>query len=280
MSDGPTICVHADAGAFLARAESWLLAAEVERAVALTSARYARANEPHYESAPYWATIEEHGEIVGCAFRTPPYRLGVTILPDAAVAPLVANVAAVYRALSGVSGPEQTASAVADAWAEPRGGAWSVVSRQRLFEHKLVVPRSERPRGALRSATAADVRCAHEWGAAFARESGLAAFDGAFCARLLNEGRLYFWDDGVPCCMLGVLRETADAAAIAVIYTPEKLRERGYAAAAVSAFSQQALERGLRHSYLYADPEDPVADAIGRGLGFAVVQDAVDIDFH
>ena len=96
---------HADARAFLERAEAWLLESEMENAVLVTSARQARADDSRYQKPVYWATIEDDGRIVGCAYRTPPYALGITPLSDDAVARLVADVSGVYAALSGVSGP-------------------------------------------------------------------------------------------------------------------------------------------------------------------------------
>jgi predicted GNAT family acetyltransferase len=103
--------------------------------------------------------------------------------------------------------------------------------------------------------------------------------DGGVCARLIPDRRLYFWDDGAPRCMLGVLRETSDAAAIGILYTPPTLRERGYATASVVAFSQHLLDRGLRRSYLCLDPADAVAFSICSKLGYGVVLDTVDIDY-
>src|SRR5690606_13037024 len=82
---------YADARAFLERAEPWLLEAEIEHAVVLTSAQQARIDDRNYERPIYWATLEQDGEIVGCACRTPPYKVGVTRLPDAAIAPLIAD---------------------------------------------------------------------------------------------------------------------------------------------------------------------------------------------
>lgn len=273
------ICPHPDARAFLARAEAWLEGAEIEHVMALQSARFASADDSQFHKPLYWATVEEAGRILGCAFRTPPYRLGMTALPVAAVPGLVDDVAGVYDTLSGVAGPEPAASAFAAAWAEPRGLSWSVRSRQRLLAHKALVPTDEPPSGTLRLASAADRELARRWGDAFVRESGLAGLDGALCAELISNQGLYFWDDGAPRCMLGVLRETRDAAAIGILYTPGELRERGYATAAVSAFSRHLLERGLGYSYFCLDPFNVPADSICRRLGYALVQETVDIDF-
>jgi hypothetical protein len=139
----------------LARAEPWLLRAELENAMALASARHARADDSHYQQPIYWATVEDGSEIVGCAFRTPPYRVGVSALPSAAIESLVASLSEYYTSLSGVSGPEATAGALADAWTERYGGTWSVHSRQRLLSLASLAgaPRPPPP-GALRRSTA------------------------------------------------------------------------------------------------------------------------------
>jgi hypothetical protein len=273
------VCLHADARAFLARAENWLERAAIENAMALQSARFARADSSRIAKPLFWATVEEADEIVGCAFRTPPFRLGMTALPLAAVPLLVESLATIYATLGGVAGPEPAASAFSAAWIGLRGGSARVQARQRLLVHRLIVPTGDAPPGTLRRAVDADAEVARQWGAAFAVESRLAGLDGVLCARLIGEGRLYFWDDGGPKCMVGVLRETRDAAAIGILYTVPSHRERGYASAAVAAFSRQLLERGTSHSYFCIDPASVVADAVSRKLGYVSVQDAVDIDF-
>ncbi len=273
------IRLHPAARDFLARAEAWLLRAEMENAMALHSARFAAQNDPRYPEAPYWATIEDGDEIIGSAFCTPPYRLGISALPLAVIPWLVASVAERYRALPGVAGPEPAASAFAAAWTALRGGSWSVQSRQRLLTHRAIVPTSTPPRGALRLATSADGVLAEQWGAAFARESGIDGLDGRICGRLISMGWLYFWDDGLPRCMLGMLRETHDAAAIGILYTHPAYRNHGYATAAVAAFSRHLLERGLAQSYFCLDVSNPAADWVCRRLGYGVVQETADIDF-
>jgi hypothetical protein len=268
-----------DARAFLARAEPWLMRAELQHAMALQSARFARQDDTRFQRPLYWATVEEGERIIGCAFRTPPYRLGLTALPLPAIPALVDSVAAVYGTLPGVAGAEPAVSAFAAAWCESWGASWSIQSRQQLLAHKAIVPMGSPPRGGLRLATGADAALARQWGEAFAHESGIEALGGAFCVRSIPGRRLYLWEDGAPSCMLGVLRETHDAAAIGVLYTPPALRDRGYASATVAAFSRHLLDRGLTQSYFCLDPMNVAADWICRRLGYGVVQETADIDF-
>ena len=193
---------HLDARSFLVRAEAWLGESEIENGVALGSARQARIDDSRYQKPVYWATIEDRGHVVGCAYRTPPYRLGITAVPEAVIEPLVANVAAVYETLSGVSGPEPTASQFAAAWAARRGLTASVVISQRLYafghDETPTAPPEGTPAGALRLASADDAALVRSWSAAFLAETGLRHVDASIFDQFMKAGQLHIWTDSEP----------------------------------------------------------------------------------
>jgi GNAT superfamily N-acetyltransferase len=268
---------HDSARTFLARAESWLVDREIECATALQSARNASGNDALYERPTYWATIEGESSIVGCCYRTPPYLVGVTALPEDALTTLLADLAATYESVSGFSGPEQTATVMAQVWTALRGGSWRVAGRQRL----LALPKDLPPReakGVLRLAGSGDSALAQSWGAALSLDSRGTPFDGTFCAKLAAAKRLYFWVDDQPRCMVGVLRESARFAAVGLVYTPATYRGKGYATLALTALQRLFVERGLERSYLYVDPSNDAAKALGETLGGTLVHDEVDIE--
>lgn len=271
---------HVHAQAFLDRAETWLLESEMENAIALTSARQARQDDSRYQQPIYWATIEDDGEIVGCAFRTPPYRLGVTALPDEALAKLVADVASVYITLSGVSGPERTAAQFARLWTAPRQLAAVVNLSQRLYALTGPARRpAQPPAGGLRLATPADAAIARTWGAAFLAETGLLQVDTKLFGQLIQAKQLYLWDDGEPRCMAAPIRQVTHGAAVGVLYTPGDARRRDFAKATLAALAEALQQRGLRDCYLYAEPTNVGADAVARSVGFEPACDFLDIDF-
>ncbi len=272
-----TIHHHDDARAFLARAESWLLEREIERAMALQSARNANRNDALYERPMYWVTIENEGSIVGCCYRTPPYLVGVTALPEIAIAPLVADLAEIYDKISGFSGPEESAAALTTGWTGLRGGSSRVTGRQRLLALPTELPLRDVP-GTLRLAGGNDLGLAQSWGAALSLDSRGTPFDGDFCAKLVSAKRLYFWVDDQPRCMLGILRESPRFAAVGVVYTPATYRGKGYATIALTAMQQLLAERGLERSYLYVDPANDAGKAVGEKLGGTLVHDEVDIE--
>jgi GNAT superfamily N-acetyltransferase len=276
-----TVHRHPDARAFLERAEPWLLTREIEHAMVLQSARRARADDSRYERPTYWATIEDDGAIVGCAYRTPPFKVGVTVLPQPAVALLVADVAKVYAgAVGGFSGAEPTVTAVADAWVALRGGSWRETPHTR--QHVLALPaaRLAAPtEGVLRLGGKNEIGLAQSWGAAASIDTGIVALDGRACVGLLGARRLYFWVDEQPRCMIGLVHETPQSAAIGLVYTPAAFRGKGYATAALGALDALLEERGVANRFLCIEPKSDSAQALARKLGCRLAQDAVDLDW-
>jgi predicted GNAT family acetyltransferase len=275
-----TLHRHAGAREFLVRAEPWLAKREVEHAMVLQSARLARADDSRYEQPTYWATVEQDGELVGCAYRTPPFKVGMTTLPSAAVALVVADLAKAYSGtVAGFSGPEPTVTDVAKAWTALRGGAWSEAAhtRQHVLSFSALPPPPAS--GTLRLAGKNELGLAQSWGAAASIDSGIAALDGRACAGLLGAKQLYFWVDDQPRCMIGILRQTSHSVAIGIVYTPAAFRGKGYAAAALGALDALLEERGIANRFLYLNPASESAQALARKLGCRLVQDAVDIDW-
>ena len=275
-----TVNRHTDARAFLTRAEEWLATREIEHAGVLQSARQARGNKGHHERPMYWATIEDDGELIGCAYRTPPFKVGVTVLPEAAIAPLVADLAATYPgAIAGFSGPDPTVSDVATAWVRQRGGSWAVNTRGRLlsFAPQPTAPPTAAT-GVLRLASSSDRALAQSWGAAASIDSGIAALDGQMCLQLLAAKLLYFWVDDQPRCMIGLLRETRASVAVGIVYTPAAFRGQGHGMAALTALNRLLDERGVANRYLWIDPKSDAAQALAGKLGCRFVYDSLDLD--
>jgi GNAT superfamily N-acetyltransferase len=271
---------HPDARAFLTRAEPWLLTREIEHGVVLQSARQARADDSRYERPIYWATLEDAGRIVGCAYRTPPFKIGVTMLPDAAITPLVADLDATYPGrVGGFSGPDPTVSTLATAWVERRGGSWTVNTRGRLMSFSDGTSDDGAPKkGVLRLADTNDTALAQSWGAAASIDSGIAALDGNLCVELIRSKLLYFFADDRARCMIGLLRETRESVAVGIVYTPATFRGQGYGTAALRALTRLLDERGVKNRYLWIDPRSDGAQALAAKLGCRFVFDSLDID--
>ena len=273
---------HADARAFLNRAETWLLGAEERYGLLLGVASQVLAAAHPYRQPIYWATVEEDTRdgdlgVVGCVFRTPPHQVGVTELPDAVIEPLVASLRESYLSLSGVGGPERTASALASAWTARFGGRWLVAQRQRLHSLSAVRFPSKPAPGMLRPALPPDAPVARAWMAGFIRETGARYIGTDTAARLIEERRLHLWVDGEPRCMVGAVRDTPNTTGVAAVYTPPPFRNRGYASVAVATLSRQLLDAGRRSCFLYTDLANPVSNSVYRRIGYEPVDDVVDL---
>jgi GNAT superfamily N-acetyltransferase len=247
----------------------------------LQSARRARADDSRYERPTYWATFEDGGAIVGCAYRTPPFKVGVTALPPGAVGLLVEDLASVYPgAIGGFSGADPSVTETAKAWTALRGGSWKETPHTR--QHVLALP-AERllapTQGVLRLAGKNEIGLAQSWGAAASIDTGIVALDGRACVGLLGAHRLYFWVDEQPRCMIGLVQETPRSAAIGLVYTPAAFRGKGYATAALGALDALLEERGVANRFLCIEPKSESAQALARKLGCRLAQDAVDLDW-
>jgi hypothetical protein len=273
---------HFDVRAFLARAGRWLLREEQRYGLLLGIANQVLSGAHRYRDPLYWATVEDDdrdGEaaLIGCAFRTPPHQVGVTQLPPAAIDPLVTSLRETYLNLPGVAGPEPTAPAFAQAWTTRFGGKSWVEHRQRLHSLRSVTfPAAPAP-GTLRPALSADVPVARAWMAGFIRDTGVRHVGADAAARLIEQGRLYFWMDDGPRSMAGAVRDTPNTAGIGAVYTPPPFRNRGYASIAVATLSRQLLDSGRRSCFLYTDLANPVSNAAYRRIGYEPVDDVVEI---
>jgi len=268
-----------DARAFLKRAGPWLLEAEAEYNLILGLAdrsKTTRSDEPPI----YLAVVEHEGAIRGCAFRTPPWKVGITRMPPDAVWALVEDVASTYETIPGVLGPEAETTLFASRWCELRGTTAKPNVRQGIHQLTRVIPPTHPPAGALRLATRHDLGIALEWGSGFVRDTGVDNHDfRKGIEEKIHTRTLWFWDDGRPRSMAARGSRTPNGSRIGWVFTPPEWRGRGYASACVAAVSQGVLDEGLRFCFLYTDLANPTSNGIYRRIGYEKVCEVVDFRF-
>ena len=265
---------HPTADGFLARDEAWLLEAEAEHNLPLALAGGLRSRPLASE---YFATIECDGAVAGCAFRTPPYKFGVTRMPAAAIPVLVDAVGAVFPTLDLVLGPPDTAAAFARTWCDRTGASPRPGLAQRIYRLDRVQPPPHPPAGLLRTATSDDLTLVAQWLHAFGEEAHPVENPEAMARMRVERGEIALWvDDGVVRSMAASVGRTRNGARIGMVYTPPAARERGYASACVAALSQRVLDDGARFCMLYTDLANPVSNAIYQRIGYVPVADATD----
>lgn len=269
---------HSGAAGFLARARDWLLEAEAEHNLILGVAERLASAPSGHEPSAYLATVEDARGVVGCAFRTPPYKLGLTRMPLEAVPALVEDVAGVYDTVPIVLGPEDVARAFAERWCERKGTAAPIPGmRQRVYELRQVNWPSARPAGTLRRADRRDLERIVEWITAFNAEAGTALPRAREQAEeRIDTGAFFLWEDGEPRTMAAWVGQTPHGKRVGAVYTPPRWRRRGYASAAVAELSQRLLDEGNAYCFLYTDLSNPTSNGIYQRLGYRPVCDVVD----
>ena len=272
-----------DPSAFLERAGPWLLEAEAENNLLLGLAdRLARSSEG-FEPPLYLAAVEDGGgRVVGCAFRTPPFKAGLTDMPPAAARAGAADMAHVYEALPAVLGPTGPARAFAEAWAAARGLEAREGMKQRIYQLERVVWPEGKPPGRMRLAVGRDVELLAEWMAAFSVETrvGLGREAGRRARDAVRGRGVVLWTDGERAVsMAGVAAATPNGARVGYVYTPPELRGRGYASWCVARLSQRLLDRGKRFCFLYTDLGNPTSNAIYQRIGYVPVRDVTDYEW-
>lgn len=278
----PRFTVHRAPGAaaFLERAEPFLLRSEAENNLILgIAARFRNAGVSSPDG--YFVTVEQAGDVVGCAFRTPPMKLGLTRMPAAAAHALAAELAIADPDIDAVLGPDETARAFAQVWCARSGRRAREGMRQRIYQTDHVRPPANPPPGVLRPATGADRDLMVEWLAAFSREADLTIGDpGRHVDDWIRRRVAWLWVDGEPRAMAGRSGETRNGARVGFVYTPPAYRGRGYASACTAAVTRECFAAGFRFCYLYTDLANPTSNRIYQRMGYQPVSDALDIHFE
>ncbi len=279
----PAYSVHRldDAGGFLARGRDWLLRDEAEHNLLLGIADQLRTGRHSYEEPIFLATIEGSEGVAGAAFRTPPFKLGLTRMPRAAIPPLVEEVAALYPTIPAVMGPTSTARPFARRWSARLGVGFEVGMRMRIFQMDRVVPPARPAPGDMRPATTSDLELATAWTRGFTADVGqMAGQPDPLARRLIDEGRLFFWEDQGPVSMAAGMSETPNGIRVGFVYTPPEARRHVYASACVAALSQHYLDQGRQFCFLYTDLANPTSNAIYQRMGYQPVCDVEDYDIE
>lgn len=242
--------------------------------------RQLRESKHDYEAPIYLATVEIDTKVVGCALRTPPFKLGLTRMPEAAVAPLVADVHRVYEMIPAVVGPEPAATRFAELWSNRVGCDHRRGLHLGLFELASVQHPVAPPPGKLRLAGPDDLELVRRWGAGFIEDThetdeGIKRLPDV----LVRAGKLYLWEDPGPKSMAGVVGESPNGARVGYVYTPVEYRGRGYASILVAELSDLLLKGGRRFCCLYADLANPTSCGVYERIGYRRIRDVLDITF-
>lgn len=250
----------------------------IRHTTALTVLAGLRATGTDGFAAPLLVGISDGESVVGAAFCTPPWPLGVSGVPVEVVPQLVEFLREREYALSGVMGPRPPADAFAAEW----GGPARVQMNMRCYRLQQLEP--PQVPGELRLAGAADVRLLAEYARGFFAEAmpGVRSDEDEVRMRqslALGNGHGIWSDDGVVRAVARASVPQRGMSRVGLVYTPPEYRRRGYGAAVTAAVSGWALDNGADDVVLFTDLANPTSNSIYQQIGYAPVYDAVEYRF-
>jgi predicted GNAT family acetyltransferase len=221
-------------------------------------------------------TVREGPDVVGIVLDTPPHPYAVALRPDRSATALAHAVVGAHVEVGDLTGPSTVVEPLATAWAGLVGGRATVLMAMHLLHCVEVVAPRDRPPGRRRKATIEDLPVVLAFTDAFRREalpnSRREVDDDQRSARLARrlsgEHGLHLWetDEVVSIAAIGMPAEGGER--VASVYTPPRLRGRGYASALVAAVTQDAFDRGCSFVHLHTDVDNPLSNAIYERLGY------------
>jgi predicted GNAT family acetyltransferase len=211
----------------------------------------------------YWSL----GEPGQCAIKAPGYPIGLGELTADQCRALAAST--VTLDYPGVVGADDTAR-----WFVERASELGLTFIAPIPQ--LILALRQKPLypgapGHARTVDAADAPLFADWMVAFLREAvpqdPLPSPEQL--AKSAASGRFQFWIvDGEPVSMAGIMRRTRHAGAIAGVYTPPKLRGRGYAGSVTAAVADAIFGEGRNAACLYVDLRNPYSTRCYAKIGF------------
>ncbi|MFE2878295.1 GNAT family N-acetyltransferase [Streptomyces roseus] len=269
-----------DLAAFRAAAGPAVAAEPVSNTSLLTvlDALERRGPDAYGSAEPFfgWWTGAD-GDIAGALLCTPPYPLLTGALSDGAVRGLGAALAAepLLAGVETLNARRSDAAALAAAWGRPS----EVTRESRLYRLAGLRAPDPVPAGRARTATEADLPLLLDWSGAFKRETGQPGGPSEASLRdRLSYGGVLLWEHaGRPVSMAGFFRVIGAASRVGPVYTPPEWRGRGYAAGVTRAVSEAACAAGASEVLLFTDPADPTGNGVYRRLGYAPVEDRVEV---
>lgn len=234
-----------------------------------------------YPHPPYLAIVGTNDNVLAAAIQTPPNKLVLSKAVDLDALTLIAQDLQDYsEPLPGVRGLVAEIEAFLQAWQTFTRHSYRLVTEMCIQELTQVEPIAT-ANGYLRSATEGDRSLLLKWFTAFASEIGEVV--SADAERMVEGGlkrqSIYLWDDGTTVSLACGSQSLPAAARIGPVYTPPEYRRQGYATACVAALSQQLLDQGCHHCFLFTDLANPTSNHIYQMIGYRPICNWHDYSF-
>ncbi|MFJ8691968.1 GNAT family N-acetyltransferase [Streptomyces roseolilacinus] len=269
---------------FLARAGDFLRSRPVLHNTPLTVMEKWRTRPGAFvPGTVLFGLLESEGDVQAVFYRPPTRRLTLTPLSPERADALAARLTGLGHVLSGVTADHDTATAFANAWQRHTGARPTLRVGMHLYRLDTLTPPEPHPAGRGRVVGEQDHEHLMRWCRELAGDLGeTVTIDAASWADTrFAEKRYTFWEtpDGTAVSMAGVNPRVAGMVRVDPVYTPVRLRGRGYAAAVTAEVSRAALAAGATEVVLYTNAANRTSNALYQRLGYRRVADWAPYDF-
>jgi ribosomal protein S18 acetylase RimI-like enzyme len=272
---------YSDAKKFSDLTFEFLCKHEAENCLLIGLVDHLTKNPNAYEAAYLWAVVESN-QVVGAAWFTPPYPLGLTRMPIEAIKLVFEESQKIPNSPTAIIGPLESASHLKLIWENVRNERLKTRFNQRIFQISSVIPPSPVD-GEIRAATKDDLELIIDWNMRFVEDCKLGQVDRdnarKIAERDIETGRRFLWIvDGKPVSMTGVQGKTPHGIRVSWVYTPKEFRHQGHASALVANVSDKMIRQGNDFCFLYTDLANPTSNSIYQKIGYRPVADAVNFE--
>jgi uncharacterized protein len=283
---GVSVRVTQDAGEFMALAGPLLLEDEARNNLILGIAGTLVETPERYPEKWFWTVVDDDGEPIAAALRTPPYNLVLAWPRDGNALQRLAD--GIDHELPGVVGAHPEVDLFVDAWRRRHGVRSQQLRDQGVYALERVQP-VPAAAGRSRVAEERDRELMLEWMLAFGEEVLEEDDPGRHEAQAMVDARLggatdsgfLLWEDGGRIVSVsGWGGPTPNGIRVGPVYTPPDLRGRGYATALVAELSQTLLDGGRSFVFLFTDLANPTSNAIYERIGYVRVAESAMVAFE
>ncbi|MFD7659382.1 GNAT family N-acetyltransferase [Actinosynnema sp. NPDC059797] len=269
-----------DVDDFLDRAGGFLRSRPALHTTPLTTVERLRRDQADGRAGTTtFGVLESGGEVQAALYRRRTGRLTLTSLSLERVDALVDLLVDFGHTPSAVGADHDTATAFAGAWRRRTGAEPTPGWRVRLHRLGTLTPPRPHPAGRARVLGPRDHEDLVRWCGEFLDAVGEATAASWAESRFADK-RFTFWEtpDGVPVSLAGSTSVVGGMVRVDPVYTPARLRGRGYAAAVTAEVSRAALASGATDVVLFTDPGNPTSNALYRRLGYVPIAEFTGYD--
>ncbi|MFD7064823.1 GNAT family N-acetyltransferase [Streptomyces sp. NPDC059906] len=277
-----------DVDDFLARAGGFLRSRPALHNTPLTDIEKLRIRRPdaYGPVTALLGRLEAGGEVRAVFYLTSRGRLGLTPLSVEQTDALAAHLTALGHSPANVIADHDTATAFADSWQRHTGAAPALFWRTHLYRLGTLTPPQPHPEGRGRLVDGTDRERLVHWCREFCvdvgEQSSIDLIDaGSWDDSRFGDRHFTFWEtpDGTPVSMAAATPVIGGMVRIDPVYTPARLRGRGYAGAVTVEASRAASAAGATDVVLFTDPDNPTSNALYQRIGYVHVADFAGYKF-